>query len=253
MAGVPDPAALVAGIEREERDGDVVARLAAAVRTAADLRGAGDELLDHFVGAARAEGCSWSEIGGVLGISKQGAQQRFTGPAATLVHPWPGGFSADAQAVVAKAADEARALGHRYLGTEHLLLALFSERAGLAPRCLAALSLSRARVMERVNDLIGCGEDITGGPLGVTPRTKRVFEATRREARRVGHRCPEPEHLLLALYAVRPGVAGEILAELGATEERTRATLADLLAREAPEIAQRIRQPPRRRFSRRSS
>jgi hypothetical protein len=248
---VPGLAQLLAGIERDHRDADVGVRLEAAVRVASELRAVGDELLDHYVGAARTEGRSWNEIGAVLGISKQGAQQRFTATAAAPAEPWPAGFSEPSQRVVARAVDEARALGHRYLGTEHLLLALCSPEAGLAGRCLARLSLSRDDIEGRVVKMIGRGESPAQGSLGVAPRTKRALEAARREAKRGGHRCPEPEHLLLALYSVNQGVAVEMLAGLGATEGRVRATLADLLAGEAPELAERIRHPRRRRLSRR--
>jgi hypothetical protein len=247
VAEIPELARLVRAVERQHPGEDVSARLEAAIHTAAELRAIGDELVDHYVRAAREAGRSWTDIGEVLGISKQGAQQRFT----PSVEPWPSGFSAGAQAVVARAVEEARALGHRYLGTEHLLLGLFCDQAGLAARCLSNLSLSHDRVQERLIELIGRGENPAEGPLGVTPRTKRVFEATRREAARLGHRCPEPEHLLLALYSVRHGVAVEILTGFGATEERARAALAELLEREAPELAERIRRPPRRRLTRR--
>ena len=57
--------------------------------------------------------------------------------------------------------------------------------------------------------------------------------------------------MLLALCAVSQGVAADILAEAGASEDAVRATLADLLAGEAPELADRIRHPRRRIRSRR--
>ena len=246
----PQPGHLVAAIEREHPGSDVGARLEAALRVAADLRAVGDEVVDHYVHAARGEGRSWAEIGDVLGISKQGAQKRFAAPAAAPLEPWPAGFGPDAQAVSAHAVEQARALGHRYVGTEHLLLALFSGRAGLAASCLARLAISRKRVEERVIELIGRGDAPPDSSLGMTPRTKRVFEAARRQSRRLGHRCPQPEHLLLALYSVRQGVAAQILAEFGASEERTRDTLAELLSGQAPELAERIRRRPRRRLAR---
>jgi ATP-dependent Clp protease ATP-binding subunit ClpC len=137
------------------------------------------------------------------------------------------------------------------VGTEHLLLALFSERAGFAASCLARLSMSHERVSERVIERIGRGESPRDSTLGITPRAKRVFENARRESRRLGHRCPQPEHLLLALYTAGDGVAGEILAEFGASEQRARDTLAELLTGQAPELAERIRRRPRRRLARR--
>jgi hypothetical protein len=248
---VPALEQLVAAIEREHRGAGIEVRLETAVRVAAELRAVGDELLDHYVQAARSDGRSWTDIGELLGVSKQGAQQRFNAAAIPSAEPWPSGFDVAAQAVVSEAVDEARALGHRYLGTEHLLIALCGPGAGLAAETLAKLGVSGERVKAEVVGLIGTGEAPSGGPLGVTPRTKHAFEAARREAKRAGHRCPRPEHLLLALYPVSQGVAAKILLALGADEQRVSATMAELLSREAPELAERIRHPRRRRLSRR--
>jgi hypothetical protein len=247
MIDTPQPDALVAAIEREHAGSDVRARLEVELGVAAALGAAGDDVIDHYVQAARAEGRSWTEIGDVLGITKQGAQKRFAAPVADPVAPWPASFSPDGQAVCARAGDEARALGHRYVGTEHLLLGLFSERGGLAASCLARLQITRAQVLGQIER----ADNLPPTSLALTPRAKRVLEVARREALRLGHRCPEPEHLLLALCAVRPGAAGDILAGAGATEERARETLAQLLDAQAPELAARVRQRPRRRLARR--
>src|SRR4051794_24573669 len=117
VTGIPASEELVTAIESQHSGSDVSVRLEAAVRAAGELRAVGDELINHYVQAARDEGSSWSDIGNVLGISKQGAQKRFTPPSAAPAEPWPSGFSEGAQAVVAQAVEEARALGHRYLGT----------------------------------------------------------------------------------------------------------------------------------------
>jgi hypothetical protein len=242
---------MVGAIEREHRGAIVDRKLETAVRVADELRAVGDALLDHYVQVARADRRSWTDIGQVLGISKQGAQQRFSAPPAFPADPWPSGFSPAAQAVVAQAAAEARALGHRYLGTEHLLLGLCSPHAALAGECLDKLSVSRARVEAAVLKLIGRGAAAPEGPLGVTPRSKRTLGAARHEAKRTGSRCPQPEHLLLALYSVTQGVASEILIGLGADEQRVREKLAELLRGEAPELAELFRRPRRHRLARR--
>src|SRR3954453_21183661 len=204
MTGVPEPTQLVAAIEREHAGREIAVRLEAALRVAAELRTSGDELIDHYVHAARGEGRSWTEIGDVLGISKQGAQKRFAAAAAAApVEPWPAGFGPDGQAVFARGAEEARALGHRYVGTEHLLLALFCDRAGLAASCLARLRISREQAEHQVLERIGRGENPPVTTLGITPRTKRVFEHARREARRLGHRCPQAGRVRLGIYPRR--------------------------------------------------
>jgi hypothetical protein len=238
---LPSVDRLVAALDREHRDARPRERLEAAAVLASELHQLGERLLDHYVHAARAADSSWSDIGDVLGVSKQGAHQRYGAPG----EPWPAGFSAAGQRVVALAVDDARALGHQYLGTEHLLLALFGPEAGLAARALAALGLTRDQLEASVVEHIGRGR-VSTGSLGVTPRTKRAFEAARREAKRLGRRRPEPEHLLLALFSVPRGVACELLEQDGVTEERARAALADLLADDRPNLAQRIRRPKRR-------
>src|SRR5439155_17387923 len=236
---------LAAPIEAKGAAG-VLERLRGAAATAEELRGLGDELLDRYVQAARAEGRSWSDIGTALGVTKQAAHERFID--APLA--WPQNFNEPARAVVAHALAEARGFGHRYLGTEHLLLAVSAE-PGLAATALAELGVSERAVRAAIERIIGPGRSGDTATLGITPRTKRVLEAAVKEAKRLGsQRCADPEHLLLAL-AANDGVAGEILAEQNVGEEAIRERLARLLEREAPEIAAKLRAPKRRGVRRR--
>src|SRR4051812_18493242 len=145
----------LAAIVDQRADGDPVAALGAAVEVADDVRGVADELLDRYVAAARDDGRSWSEIGAALGVSKQAAQQRFV---STPVDPtaWPKDFDQDARAVVHAARLHARSLHHRYLGTEHLLLALTAD-TGLAGTTLAQHGVGSADVTERIRSVVGEG------------------------------------------------------------------------------------------------
>jgi hypothetical protein len=237
---------LSAPIEADAAAG-VLDRLGAAAATANELRGLGDELLDRYVQAARAEGRSWSEIGTALGVTKQAAHERFVD--APLA--WPENFNEPTREVVARALAEARGFGHRYLGTEHLLLALTSD-SGLAGATLADLGVTERAVRDAIERIIGRGRSSDSSALGITPRTKRVLEAAVKEPKRIGRqRCADPEHLLLAL-AASDGVAHDILVELGAGEAAVRERLASLLEREAPEIAAMLRAPKRRGVRRRS-
>jgi hypothetical protein len=226
-------------------DAEPLARLEAAAATAGELRELADALLDRYVQAARAESRSWSEIGAALGVTKQAAHERFVdAPPA-----WPQKFDEAARTVVARALEDARGFGHRYLGTEHLLLAL-AEAPGIAATALGARGIDARAVRRSIERIIGRGSS-GDGTLGVTPRTKRVFEAAVKEAKRVsGRRCAGCEHLLLAL-ATSDGVAREILGEHGAGAEAVRETLASLLEREDPEAAEKLRMPPKRRGIRR--
>jgi hypothetical protein len=228
---------------------DALARLAAAVGVADQVRDLADELIDRYVAGAREQGRSWSEVGAVLGVSKQAAQQRFVMPAATSA--WPKDFDDDARSLLPTAQVHARRFRHRYLGTEHLLLAL-TENPGLAGTTLRRLGIDADRVSRLIRELVGEGHSSETAALGISPRTKRVLEAAGHEARRLNHRCAiaAPEHVLLALGARRDGVAAQILDALGADEQRVRRQLSDLLAGEAPELARDILHPPRRRLRR---
>src|ERR687887_1802871 len=136
-----------------------------------DLHHLADELLDRYVAFAREAGRSWSDIGAVLGVSKQAAQQRFV-----AVHPsgaWPKDFDAGARGLLPVAERHARRLRHRYLGTEHLLAAL-AEDDGLAGTALARLGVDAAHVNRQILQIIGEGHSSETASLGITPRTKRV-------------------------------------------------------------------------------
>jgi hypothetical protein len=243
---------LAAVVDKRAGGGDALARVRSAVEVADDVRGVADQLLDRYVAAAREDGRSWSEIGAALGVSKQAAQQRFV---VAPVDPtaWPKDFDEDARAVVQAAQLHARSFRHRYLGTEHLLLALTAD-SGLAGATLARLGVGAAEVTERIRAVIGEGHSSETATLGISPRTKRVLEVAGNEARRLGHRCAiaAPEHVLLGLSAQSEAVAAQLLRDLGVSDEQLRNQLAELLAGEAPELADRIRKPPRGRLRRRS-
>jgi hypothetical protein len=237
---------LAAPIESDPGVG-VLDRMRAAAATANELRGLGDRLLDRYVQAARADGASWSEIGTALGVTKQAAHERFV----DALLAWPQNLNAPARAVVARALEQARGFGHRYLGTEHLLLALSAEPS-LARTTLVGLGVSEHDVRESIERIIGRGRSGDAANLGITPRTKRILEAAVSEAKRVGRqRCAASEHLLLAL-AASDGVASDILAQHRAGEDALRERLASLIEPEAPEIAAKLRARKRRRVPRRS-
>jgi hypothetical protein len=229
---------------------DPVDQLAAAVTITGELRALADELLDRYVAAARQQQRSWSEIGTALGVSKQAAQQRFV-TAVPDASAWPADFDEDARALLPAAQLHARRFRHRYLDTEHLLLALIAN-AGLAGTTLARLDVNASNVSDRIEQIVGAGHSSETATLGISPLTKRVLEAAGQHARRLGHRCAiaSPEHVLLALSAQHDSVAVQILRDLEVSDDGLRHMLSELLAGEAPELAAAIRQPPRRRLRR---
>ena len=105
-------------------------------------------------------------------------------------------FTDQARRVVVLAQEEARLLGHGYIGTEHILLGLLAEGEGLAAQALATLEVRLDAAREQVTEIIGKGTGQPSGHIPFTPRTKKVLELSLREAQRLSAR---PK-----LRAVRP-------------------------------------------------
>jgi GNAT superfamily N-acetyltransferase len=222
--------------------GAALDRLSAAAVIADRLRARGDELLDHFVDAARADGASWSEIGACLRTTKQAAHQRF----AALTDPSPGqppfGLTGAGARVLSSAADEARALGHQYVRPEHLILGLLAQPDELAARVLTELGVTPERARQHIEKRLGTHAPRPTGSLGVAPQTKRLLERARAIAKSLGHRCPRTEHILLA--AVSPKLnspAATLLAECGIEPVQVSDEIIGTLLREDPEVAARLR------------
>ncbi len=131
-------------------------------------------------------------------------------------------FTERARLVVVLAQEEARALKHPYIGTEHLLLGLLREEEGLAARVLASLDITIERVRTQVFRIVGAGEEATSGQIPFTPRLKKVLELSLREALSLGHNYIGTEHILLGLAREDEGVAARIVVDCGADSETIR-------------------------------
>src|SRR5580765_6780738 len=107
-------------------------------------------------------------------------------------------FTERARKVLSLAQDEAQRFNHNYIGTEHLLLGLVREGDGVAARVLANLGVELNRVRSAVEFIIGRGDRMITGEIGLTPRAKKVIELAVDEAR-LGHHYIGTEHLLLGL------------------------------------------------------
>ena len=85
-------------------------------------------------------------------------------------------FTERARQVVVLAQDEARALKHNYIGTEHILLGLLREEEGLAARVLESLDITVEEVRAQIARIVGQGDEVTTGQIPFTPRAKKVLE-----------------------------------------------------------------------------
>src|SRR5881628_3881851 len=120
-------------------------------------------------------------------------------------------FTERARQVVVLAQDEARALRHNYIGTEHFLLGLLREEEGLAARVLGFLGITLEEARTQVVRIVGQGEEAVTDQIPFTLRANKVLELALREALSLGHNYIGTEHILLGLVRENEGVAARIL------------------------------------------
>src|SRR5258707_5758626 len=131
-------------------------------------------------------------------------------------------FTDRARKVLRLAQEEAQRFQHNYIGTEHLLLGLVREDEGVAAKVLHNLGVDLQKVRSSVEDIIGRGDRIVLGEIGLTPRAKQVIELSVDEARRMNHHYIGTEHLLLGLIREGEGIAVGVLESLGVNLEQAR-------------------------------
>jgi hypothetical protein len=225
IPSIEDFAALV-----EERADEQLpaARLREAIAVGRELTEVSDALIGRFVAEARASGLSWTEIGQAFGTSKQAVQKRYGTASFDLGH-WPGRWTPAANETLSRAAAEARALGHDYVGTEHVLLALVSAERGTAGEVLRDLGVTRDRMVSIGCISPGADQQQPHDCLSAMPRFKQALEQSRRIADGLDARLADTEHLLAGVVAVPDCLAVEILRRLGVSGADVRAGLAERL------------------------
>jgi len=154
-------------------------------------------------------------------------------------------FTERARQVVVLAQDEARALKHNYIGTEHILLGLLREEEGLAARVLESLDITVEEVRAQVARIVGQGDEVTTGQIPFTPRAKKVLELALREALSLGHNYIGTEHILLGLVRENEGVAARILLDFDADAEKIRNEIIRMLSGPGRRQQQEARMSPR--------
>jgi len=139
-------------------------------------------------------------------------------------------FTERARRVLSLAQEEAQRFQHNYIGTEHLLLGLVREGEGVAARVLNNLGVDLNKVRSTVEFIIGRGDRVVLGEIGLTPRAKKVIELAVDEARRLDHHYIGTEHLLLGLVREGQGIASGVLESLGVNLERVRTQTIQVLS-----------------------
>jgi len=124
-------------------------------------------------------------------------------------------FSEKAIKVVMLSQEEARRLGHNFVGTEEILLGLIGEGTGIAAKVLKSMGVTLKDARAEVEKIIGRGSGFVAVEIPFTPRAKRVLELSLEEARQLGQNYIGTEHLLLGLIREGEGVAARVLENLG--------------------------------------
>jgi ATP-dependent Clp protease ATP-binding subunit ClpC len=131
-------------------------------------------------------------------------------------------FTEQAIKVIMLAQEEARRLGHNFVGTEQLLLGLIGEGTGVAAKVLSNFGVTLKDGRIEVEKIIGRGSGFTPVEIPFTPRVKRVLEASLDEARKLDHNYIGTEHLILGLLQDAEGVAAKVLDNLGVDRAKVR-------------------------------
>jgi ATP-dependent Clp protease ATP-binding subunit ClpC len=137
-------------------------------------------------------------------------------------------FTNRARHAVVLAQEEARRLGHNYIGTEHILLGLLGEPEGVACRALQGFGMSLEGVRGEVAAIVGAGTGTPGGHIPFTPRAKKTLELSLREALQLRHNYIGTEHILLGVIREGEGVAAQVLQQ-HAELSQVRAAVLDLV------------------------
>ena len=141
-----------------------------------------------------------------------------------------GRFTPRARTVLSLAESAARDFPHNYVGTEHLLLGVIDEGGNLALKVLQSLDIEVADLRAELMASIGAPTAPADGHIPFTPLSKRVLEATAKEAFHMAHNYIGCEHILLGLVGTEEGLASQVLRRMGVELRTTRrATIAALI------------------------
>lgn len=146
-------------------------------------------------------------------------------------------FTDSAIKVIRLSQEEARRLGHNFVGTEQILLGLIGEGNGVAAKVLHSLGVTLKKVREEVEKIIGRGSGIVAVEIPFTPRSRHVLDLSLEESRSFGQDYIGTEHLLLGLIRDGEGVAARVLSNLGVNSKQVRAQVIEMLSETTTQLS----------------
>src|SRR3954462_15912298 len=177
MTGAPRLDDLISGVETAHAD--PLDRVGGAVMIAEHLGDTADHLIGHFVDRARRAGASWTDIGRSMGVSKQAVQKRFVPREAKQDFSR---FTPRARNVVVASQNETRAAGNAEIRTEHLVLGVLAEPAGLAGQVLASRGIAPDDVRRVATAVLPPRTGEVHSLIPLDAGAKKALELTFREA-----------------------------------------------------------------------
>jgi hypothetical protein len=213
---------------------DELEQLSSAVVAADHLGELSDHLVGHFVDQARRSGCSWTEIGRAMGVTKQAARKRFVPKA-------PGDqdeldadadfarFTVRAKNAIVAAHQSAQQRGDAEIVPAHLVLGMLGDSQSIATVAVTRIAGSADAVRAAAEGALPPAQEATGGLVPYSTDARKVLEITFREALRLGHNYVGTEHLILALLETEQ--AGGPLGSVGLDKATVERHVLELLAR----------------------
>ena len=138
-------------------------------------------------------------------------------------------FTAKAKKAIELSQTFANELFHDYVGTEHLLLGLIKEGQGIGARVLVNQGVDEDKVLAEIKNIVGIGNSHSKNIM-FTPRTKRVFETSYIEARKIGQNYIGTEHLLIGIMREPDSIAVRILKNIGVNSQKLLSQMMEILS-----------------------
>jgi ATP-dependent Clp protease ATP-binding subunit ClpC len=145
-------------------------------------------------------------------------------------------FTEGAIKVIMLSQEEARRMGHNFVGTEQLFLGVVGQRQGMGAKALKSFSVTLKKARKEVENYIGRGTGFVASEIPFTPRAKRVLEMAVQEGKDIGQNYVGTEHILLALLAEEDGVAIRTIEKLGVDIPQLRKKTLDLIKENQEEL-----------------
>ena len=155
-------------------------------------------------------------------------------------------FTEGAIKVIMLSQEEARRMGHNFVGTEQLLLGVVGQRQGLGGKALHSVGITLKKARREVEKYIGRGTGFVASEIPFTPRAKRVLEMSVQEGKDIGQNYVGTEHILLALIAEEDGVAIRTIEKLNVDVIRLRNKTLNLIKDNQEELLRPFSESERR-------